>query len=206
MEVKKLPEVKTQGDIYACKDDNVTLGVEDPSNDSNISYIWQEGNNTIATSHTTTLAVAATTTYTVTKTEFHDVGNGFTCSNTATQKVIIKEGPSITMTPDTSVCEGDYITLTATSPSSTFQWKDLNSRNSSVTVQISKDTTFSVTATKNGCNETSSVNIKKLDLPTLKAEVITGRPNDNTICYNTQAKLETQRLPAARSPTATHGI
>jgi hypothetical protein len=190
VKVAALPIVQAEGDIYECKGKDVTLSVKNPeTSNPQITYSWYVGDTTsanlIGTSYNKVVKADSSVTYIVKVQEVHNITGqpAFACASTSTQRLIVKDNPKMQLTPDTSVCENNYITLTATSPSATFHWEEANSANSSINVQIKSDTVFHVTATKNGCSSDSFITVRKLALPTLKAAEI------DTICYNTAANL-----------------
>lgn len=79
--------------------------------------------------------------------------------------VIINSNPTLTITPNTTICSGDSIVLT-TSGANNYVWQPSNATSSSITVSPSSTTTYTVTGTTTeGCSNTSSVTITVLSKP-----------------------------------------
>ena len=85
--------------------------------------------------------------------------------------------PTIVMTPDTAICIGDTIDLTA-SGGTNYTWNNGLGSGANHTVIPSADTSFQVTVTdNNGCLDSSTVNITVNSLPTVVANA-----NNTSIC------------------------
>ncbi len=123
-------------DITICQGENATLTAS-----GNNDFLW------IATGETTasiTVNPTTTTTYIV----MSSSGN---CSLSDQVVVTVVDSPSVSLGADVSICEGNNITLTAEG-SGNFVWST-GETTSSITVNPSSTTTYSVTAS-GSCNTT----------------------------------------------------
>ncbi len=140
------------------------------------TYLWSMGETTASI-----LANPATTTnFTVT------VTNAAGCTATDAVTVSINPLPTVNAGPNVSIAAGEDATLTATG-SGTFVWSNGQS-GSSITVSPAVTTTYTVTATLNGCTVTDDVTVFVNEPP----QVDLGP--DLTICAG-----ETATLTAASS-------
>lgn len=100
-------------------------------------------------------------TYTVT---LSSSSNSGACSTT--QQIVVNALPLVSITPsDTTVCDGESVTLTA-SGTGTYLWQPGGLTDSSVTVSPSQTTTYTVSSTDaNGCVGTGNSNITVNSLP-----------------------------------------
>lgn len=117
----------------------------------------------------------------VTSTYFIDADNG-TCMNAGGRQpvtVVVNPVPSVTVTPDATICPTDMVTLVATG-GGTYQWST-GSTNDSITVSPLVDTTYSVVVTNSfNCTSTDSVSI------TLLSSSITNAEDDSTTVRTNQ--------------------
>jgi gliding motility-associated-like protein len=134
------------------------------------SYTWTPGSTT-----NTTLVVSpgSNTTYTVT-------GSNGTCTSTATSSVTVSGALSITSN-STSICSGTTATLTAAG-ATTYTWLPMSSNGSSVTVNPTSNTTYTIMGLSGSCTGTTTVNVGVTPQPTLSV-------NTTTICSGTSASL-----------------
>jgi len=122
------------------------------------TYLWSTGETTASIS----VSPTTTTTYTVTVTEGTE-------SDSDDVIVTIDEAPSVTLETDKDICLGETVTLTATGVGS-FLWST-GATTSSISVNPSTTTTYSVTAT-NSCSATSisdEIVITVNDVPNIEA-------------------------------------
>ncbi|GIV28000.1 MAG: hypothetical protein KatS3mg027_1814 [Bacteroidia bacterium] len=127
------------------------------------SYNWSSG----ATNQSTTVSPSATTTYYVIVTDANN------CTGIDSIDVVVNPLPIITINGNTTICEGQSTTLTATGGGS-YLWNNGNTA-SSITVSPSTPATYTVVVTTNaGCVDSSSVNISVLQQPNAQ---ITGNTN-----------------------------
>ncbi|PTX19317.1 putative secreted protein (Por secretion system target) [Pontibacter mucosus] len=81
--------------------------------------------------------------------------NGNGCTNTATQTIIVKALPEVTVSPNTEVCAGERTTLTA-SGATTYRWEPTTgiegpATGASINVRPTETTTYTVYGTTDGC-------------------------------------------------------
>ncbi|MFM9948535.1 MAG: gliding motility-associated C-terminal domain-containing protein [Saprospiraceae bacterium] len=111
------------------------------------SYLWSTGQSGASIS----VSPASTTTYTVTATD-----NG--CTGTASVNVVVKSLPvPVAVASPGVICAGQSATLTA-SGGSTYLW-NTGQTDASISVSPLDTTTYSVTATSNGCTGTTEVTL-----------------------------------------------
>ncbi len=136
------------------------------------SYLWSNGTTN------STLGVTASGTYALTVTD----GNG--CTASASQNVTVNTPPSPSISSAT-ICAGNSTILDAGSYSS-YVWSD-NSKNETLTVSPTSNTTYSVTVTDgNGCMGTSSATVTVNPVPAPSASA-----NPATIVLGNSSTLST---------------
>ncbi len=108
-------------------------------------------------------------TYTITYT--YRNGNG--CENSAARTITVKPQPVVSVTPDTEICAGESITLTA-SGATTYRWEPAAglsaTTGASVTASPTQTTTYTVYGTTNGCEsvaQTVTVTVNPLPVVTI---------------------------------------
>ncbi|MCR4856680.1 MAG: T9SS type A sorting domain-containing protein [Bacteroidales bacterium] len=134
--VKALPTPSITGNTTFCQGQNSTLTVTGGN-----SYLWNSGstNNNISVSQSGVYTVTAT--------------NAEGCSNTTNVTVTVNPLPNVSISGNSSLCQGDNISLTAIG-ASTYVWSNA-STNASITV--SNAGTYTVTgADANGCSNTAT--------------------------------------------------
>jgi gliding motility-associated-like protein len=129
-------------DTTLCQGETITLDATTP----NAAYLWQDS------SSNPTFNVTEQGTYWVQVT----VNN---CSSTDTINVGYNLLPTIDLGNDTSLCQGETLTLNATTPNATYLWQD-NSSNS--TFNVTQQGTYWVQATVN-CGTNSDTIIIELE-------------------------------------------
>jgi len=127
------------------------------------------------------LSPSVTTTYVLHGT------NGF-CDAYDTITVQVGQTPTLTVTPDTSVCIGESITLQAGSNASNFSWSPsgtLNNPNiANPTATPDSTITYTVTVTNaQGCTNQGTVQVTVNPLPSVNAGL------DEVICYGDEIQL-----------------
>ncbi len=134
--VKNLPTPSISGNTVICQGQSTTLTAN-----GGTSYVWNNA------STNSSINVSQSGVYTVTAT------NAEGCSNTANVTVTVNPLPNVNITGNSSFCQGDNMTLTATG-ASTYVWSN-TSTNASITV--SNAGTYTVTGTNaNGCSKTAT--------------------------------------------------
>jgi gliding motility-associated-like protein len=153
-----------------CQGDSVTIGVTGAS-----TYLWQPGN---ITDSAFVDFPASTTTYTVIGTN----SNG--CSDTTTVTVTVTGAPVITAsTSADTICTGGSVTLTS-SGAANYIWTPGNLSGSSVVVNPSANTTYTVIGSNGSCADTMTVDVAVTAGPTVS--VTSGNAS---ICPGSSATL-----------------
>jgi len=136
------------------------------------TYLWEDGQ----TGASITVTPLATTTYTV-------IANEVGCTDTGMVTVIVHPLPIpvATAAPD-SICPGQSATLTATG-GDTYQWSNGESGATIVVTPVAS-TTYSVTATSNGCQDTAEVTVTVNPLP-----VVVATADPATLCIGQSTTL-----------------
>lgn len=147
LSVNPRPTATISGGTSFCDGESTTLVAT-----GGVSYLW---NNGIATQNNT---VSNAGTYTVTVTDI----NG--CTGTASQTVTVKALPTITISGNTSFCEGGSSILTAQGGTS-YLWSN-GSSNAAINVNTSGN--YSVVGTgDNGCTNTAVAVVTVNPMPTI---------------------------------------
>ena len=130
------PTPSILGNTVICQGQSTTLTAN-----GGTSYVWSNA------STNSSITVNQSGVYTVTAT------NAEGCSNTANVTVTVNPLPNVNITGNSSFCQGDNMTLTATG-ASTYVWSN-TSTNASITVNNAG--TYTVTGTNvNGCSNTAT--------------------------------------------------
>ena len=147
-----------------CEGDAVTLTAGGAS-----SYSWDNG--LTGSGSVQTVSPTSTTTYEVTGTN----GN---CSGTSTIEIVVNSTPTVTLSSSqTSICEGDAVTLTAGGASS-YSWDNgLTGSGNVQTVSPTSTTTYEVTGINGVCNNQETITIVVNNLPVVQLSA-----TENTIC------------------------
>jgi len=167
--VTVIPEViaNAGNDVSICIGESVTLNASGGSN-----YSWNTG-DTVANP---TFTPTETTTYTVTVSD--DLGNSDTDSVTVT----VNELPSITVSENITIFEGESTNLIADG-AETYLWSTGDS-SGSIVVSPLETTTYMVTGfSANGCETTAQVEV------TVIPEVIANAGNNVSICIGESVTL-----------------
>jgi len=147
--VNPLPVADAGPDVAICEGDCTTLTAS-----GGVSYLWSNS----ATTASTDVCPATTTTYVVTVTDI----NG--CTDSDDVIVTVNLLPVADAGPDVSICEGDCTTLTATGGLA-YLWNDGNT-DASVLVCPTITTTYTVTVTDlNGCTDSDDVTVFVYETP-----------------------------------------
>ncbi len=163
------PSVNAGANQSICIGEQVILSATNPDA-ATISWSGGISDNTAFTPS------LGTTTYTVTATL-----NG--CSSTDQVDVIVNPLPIVDAGTDQTICDGDAITLAANNPdAATLSWDNGITDNVAFTPNLGT-TTYTVTATLNGCSSTDQVDIIVNPLPTVDAGI------DQNICEGESTNL-----------------
>ena len=158
-----LPQGSINGSIFLCAGHSTTLYVSESG-----IYQWSTGANT------SSITVSQPGIYSVT------VTNAQGCSATASTYVTVNELPTITISGNTAVCQGNTTTLTANGAVS-YQWS--NGVNGA-TNTIGEFGNYTVTGTSAaGCSSTATTTVIVYSLPVIN---ITG---NTEICQGSTATL-----------------
>ncbi|MFK2820989.1 sulfatase-like hydrolase/transferase [Flavobacteriaceae sp. LMIT009] len=149
--VNPLPTADAGADVTICDGDSTTLTASGGD-----TYLWSTG----ATTASINVSPSSTTVYSVTVTS-----NG--CSDNDSVTVNVDPLPTADAGPDTTICEGDSTTLTA-SGGDTYLWST-GATTASINVSPNSTTIYSVTVTSNGCSDNDSVTVNVNPLPTADA-------------------------------------
>ncbi|WP_299555829.1 sulfatase-like hydrolase/transferase [Seonamhaeicola sp.] len=163
--VNPVPTADAGADVTICEGDTTTLTALGGD-----TYLW----NTGATTASINVSPTATTTYTVTVTT-----NG--CSSNDDVIVTVNPLPAADAGADVSICEGDTTTLTA-SGGDTYLWST-GATTASIDVTPGSTTTYTVTATSNGCSANDNV------IVTVNAIPVANAGADVTICEGDSTTL-----------------
>ena len=161
--VREVPVVSISGNTSFCQGENSTLVAN-----GGVSYQWSNGVGG------STVYVNESGAYTVTAT------NAQGCSATATTYVTVNELPTVTISGNTAVCQGNTTTLTANG-AATYQWSNgTNGANNTVDVFGN----YTVTGTSAaGCSSTATTTVIVYSLPVIN---ISG---DTEICQGSSTTL-----------------
>ncbi|HPI54360.1 MAG TPA: gliding motility-associated C-terminal domain-containing protein [Chitinophagaceae bacterium] len=143
-------------DTTLCNGQNLTLN----AGNAGATYLWQNG--------------ASSSTFTVTQAGTYWVKVTSSCGNaTDTLHVNYVSMPTVNLGNDTTICQGQTITLQTNSLGSTYQWQD-NSSNATFTVNQSG--TYWVKVSNSCGNVTDTIHVTVTNLP------IASLGNDTTLC------------------------
>ncbi|MCX7953655.1 MAG: PKD domain-containing protein [Bacteroidales bacterium] len=131
-----------------------------------VSYSWSHG---LGSGNNINVSPSSTTTYLVTGTD----NNG--CTATSSVTVTVFTPPTISISGNNNICQGEIATLTANGGIS-YIW-DIGPNQQTIQVQPSTTSTYIVTGTDaNGCTNTASFQVNVIPYP------IPNAGNDTSIC------------------------
>gem|GEM_PF-1777939 len=159
-----LPVVDLGLDLALCDGETRVLSAATPGG----SYVWQDG------STNPTYSVSGPGTYSVQVT----VNN---CPASDAVDVTYSPDPVVELGADIDACEGETVTLDATTPGATYLWSD---GSGNATLDVTSDANPSVQVTVNGCPTTDAVNVNFNPLP-----VVDLGP-DQTVCPGVSVPLD----------------
>ncbi len=178
-------QIAANGNTALCAGQSVSFTASGAS-----TYVWSPatGLNT-TTGATVTASPTQTTTYTITGTR---AANGCTSTNTVTVTVAPPFGTRVFTTDPTTICAGQVATLRAragVAPGATFLWSPAvglsSTTDSVVTAAPTQTTTYTVTATRNGCTSVATQTITVA--PPVTARV--ASTGATTFCAGNQVEL-----------------
>ena len=137
------------------------------------NFSWNTGD----TSQNIEVSPTQTTTYTVTLTN--------SSGNSVTDDVIVTVNPIPVANAgnDVTINEGEYVTLTA-SGGETYLWRNTNETSSSITVNPTVTTTYTVQVIRQGCSSEDTVIVSVIPTP-----IVADAGNDITICEGDSVTL-----------------
>ncbi len=157
--------VTTNGNQTICDGNTATLIGSGATN-----YNWFDGTTPVGSGTSLPVSPSTTTTYTL-------VGDDGTCYDTTMVTVTVNSIPTTTVTPDTSICAGDNITLTA-GGGTTYFWTHNGATVASVNESPASTTSYSVVAYNGTCQgNTATVNV------TVNPAAVANAGSDVTTTY-----------------------
>ncbi|MBL4657424.1 MAG: gliding motility-associated C-terminal domain-containing protein [Flavobacteriales bacterium] len=159
-----LPNTDLGNDTTLCQGEVLTLDVTTPS----AFYQWK-GNST-----NPTYTITQQGTYWVTVTANN-------CSSQDTIIVNFNPVPNTDLGNDTTLCQGEILTLKASTPGASYLWQD-NSTNP--TYNVTLQGTYSVTVTINNCSSSDTINVNFNPVPNIDLG------NDTTLCQGALLTLD----------------
>ena len=173
--LKALPPTAITGNTTICEGETATFTAN-----GGVSYSWSNGstNNSISVSQSGVYTVTAT--------------NAEGCSATANVTVTVNPLPNVNISGNSSFCQGDNVSLTATGASS-YAW---NNSSSNASITVNNAGTYTVTGTDaNGCSSTAS------KIVTVNPTYII--PLTHSICQGESYNFYGQNITAAGTYTHT---
>ncbi|MEM6261215.1 MAG: VCBS repeat-containing protein, partial [Bacteroidota bacterium] len=173
-----LPIVDITGSTSGCVGDSLVLRAQGTPG---VSLLWSTGNNTDR------LSIFLDTARTISIVATDNVG----CTNEDSVDLTVWPSPDLRVSPDTGVCTGNTVSLTASAQSGVqFLWSN-GSIDRRIEVSPSSSNTYTVTGTTpQGCQQADTVMVTVYPLPEV---TISG---DTRACEGTLAQL------VAEAPTA----
>ena len=157
-------DIQLGNDTILCLGDALTLN----ATANNATYLWQDN------STNPTFNVSQQGTYWVQVTQDN-------CITSDTIIVNFNPLPTVNVGNDTTLCQGDTITLDAATNNATYLWQD-NSISS--TFNVSEQGIYWVEVTENNCTSSDTININFNPLPTVNVGI------DTTLCLRDTITLD----------------
>lgn len=170
--INALPVVDGGADQTVCEGTQVTLTATGAD-----TYSWTGG----ISQGTAFTPSVGTTTYTVTGTDANN------CENTADVIITVDEEPVVDAGADQDVCEGEEVTLNATTTVGSLAWDNGVTNGTAFTPTAT--TTYTATATNGTCTSTDEIIVTVNPLPTVTTDA------DQTTCVN-YAPIQLSGTPA----------
>ena len=154
--VNPLPTISAGADQSICIGSSVTLTAS-----GGTTYNWTPGNQT---GSSLTVSPVTATNYTVTGTSIDG------CTATDIVAVTINPNPTANAGPDTDICIGESVTLTA-SGGNTYSWPMTGGTTSSIIVNPIATTNYTVIATNaNGCTDSDVITVTVHEAPNVSLQ------------------------------------
>ncbi|PCI98683.1 MAG: hypothetical protein COB15_05520 [Flavobacteriales bacterium] len=170
--VYNFPMINLNNKTSLCQGETLTLDVTT----TNATYLWQDN------STNPTFNVTQQGTYWVEVTENN-------CTATDTILVNYNPLPSVNLGNDATLCQGETLTLDATTPNATYLWQD---DSTSPTLNATQQGSYWVEVTVNNCSTTDTILVNYNPLPSVNLG------NDATLCQGETLTLD------ATTPNATY--
>jgi gliding motility-associated-like protein len=167
-----IPTVNIGNDTTTCQGETLLLDATTP----NSTYLWQD-NSTTPTFNITQQGI-----YWVQVT----VSN---CRTSDTIEINYNPSPTIELPNDTNICQGDTLTLDASTTNATYLWQD---NSTTPTFNTTQQGTYWVEVTVKNCSTSDTIQVNYNPIPTVNIG------NDTTICQGETLLLD------ATTPTATY--
>ena len=185
--VNPSPTMTSATSATICSGSPVNLAL---TSDFGTSYSWIATNNTNITGESTSAQSSATIFNTLVNTSASAQTVNYTvtpsasgCSGTPqTVAVLVNPAPSVNAGPDISICTGTSTTLNATGATS-YTWSPGSQTSSSITINPSSTTTYTVTGTTAGCSASDAVTV------TVTSGAAINAGPDVTICPGSPTTL-----------------
>ena len=164
------------GNTVICQNQSTTLTAN-----GGVSYFWNNGstNNNISVNQSGTYTVTAT--------------NTEGCSATASTYVTVNPLPNVSISGNTTICQGSSTTTLTASGANTYAWSNNQSQSS---ITVSNPGTYTVTGTDvNGCTNTAS--------QTVAVNPTYNIPLTHSICEGENYNFYGQNLTSAGTYTHT---
>jgi len=163
--VSQNPSINLGNDTTFCQGNHLTLNANNPGS----TYLWSTGQNS-QTINTTLSGI-----YSV------KVTNASGCYAFDTINIVVSQNPSINLGNDTTICQGNHLTLNANNPGSTYLW---STGQNSQTINTTLSGIYSVKVTNAiGCYALDTINVVFSQNPTVNLG------NDTTFCQGNHLTL-----------------
>ncbi|WP_111682641.1 Ig-like domain-containing protein [Winogradskyella tangerina] len=171
-----IPEVVADAgsDEFICSGEVITLTAS-----GGVNYLWNTGETTAQIE----VSPSNTTTYTVTVEDAY----GYTDSDSVI--VDVTASPELTLTEDTTILNGDSITLTATTIAAESIVWNTGETTESIVVSPTVTTTYTVTASNGSCIEQAQVTI------TVEEVLVVSAGEDERVCENDNYEIVLTATP-----------
>ncbi|MFD3276620.1 hypothetical protein [Aquirufa echingensis] len=167
--VNELPKVVANASATeVCDGTNVTLYGSGAS-----SYTWSP----VVTNNVAFKQNVGSVTYTVTGTDANS------CQNSNSITIKVKALPTVSVSPDKSICVGETVTITASGDATSYLWTPGSQTSAEISVKPVTNTTYTVAGTLEGCTSNASTIITVKALPNI---LISG---NNTVCAGETVSL-----------------
>ena len=185
--VNPSPTMTSATSATICSGSPVNLAL---TSDFGTSYSWIATNNANITGESTSAQSSATISNTLVNTSasaqtvnYSVTPSASGCSGTPqTVAVLVNPAPSVNAGPDISICTGTSTTLNATGATS-YTWSPGSQTSSSITINPSSTTTYTVTGTTAGCSASDAVTV------TVTSGAAINAGPDVTICPGSSTTL-----------------